>query len=332
MLKVHVPLNEKEYDILIKKEILLSIESYIDIDKEYVIITDSNIPVEYIEYFTSKLKQSIVYTVNAGEKSKSIETAYNIINRMIDDNITRSITIIALGGGMIGDLAGFIASIFMRGVDFIQVPTTLLAQIDSSVGGKTAVNAIKMKNAIGAFKQPKLVLIDPLVLKTLDERQMSSGIAEMVKYGLIADKALFKDLCNKDIFFDIEKYIYKCVSIKANIVLEDEFDYGKRQLLNFGHTIGHAIEQESNYEVLHGEAVAIGMYIISKGNNYQNDLYNVLKKYNLPTEHSYDKNKLFEYILTDKKVHNNTLNIVLVEEIGNGFIKAIDLEEIKERM
>lgn len=332
MFKLNVPLEGKEYNIIIKKGILNELGSHIDINKKYVIITDSNIPKKYLNSILPQLNDPFVIEVPEGETSKSINVAYEIINKMIEASISRSATIIALGGGVIGDLAGFVASIFMRGIDFIQIPTTLLSQIDSSVGGKVGINADKMKNAIGSFKQPKLVLIDPYTLFTLEQRQLNNGLAEMIKYGLIKDRSLFYDLQSKDVFQNIEEYIYRCVSIKNEVVLEDEFDFGERQLLNFGHTIGHAIEQESKYKLLHGECVAIGMFLMAKGETYEEDLKNLLIKYNLPYTHNYPVETLFNYIKTDKKVANNTLNIILVKEVGNGFIKPIKIQDIKERI
>lgn len=332
MRKIKVQIPGKEYDIFIQQGILSNIDEYIEKEKELVIITDDNIPTIYLNTIAPKLGNPLVLSVPQGESSKSIKTAYNLINRMLEHKITRGATVIALGGGVIGDLAGFVASIYMRGIDFIQIPTTLLSQIDSSVGGKVGINAEKMKNAIGSFKQPKLVLIDSLVLETLDERQVNSGLSEMIKYGLISSKSLFVDLLEKDVLSDIDKYIFDCLTIKANIVVGDEFDYGNRQLLNYGHTIGHAIEQESNYLLLHGEAIAIGMMLMAKGTKFENQLYTLLNKYNLPTEHNYNKDNLYQYIVTDKKVTGEILNIILVEEPGKAFIKPINKENIKEKL
>lgn len=332
MKKVHVGIIDKEYDVLIEEGILSSIDKYIDKDKELVIITDSNIPRIYLDTISSKLNNPLAIFVPQGETSKSIEIAYQLINDMIAHKVTRAATVIALGGGVIGDLAGFVASIYMRGIDFIQIPTTLLAQIDSSVGGKVGVNAANMKNAIGSFKQPSLVLIDPLVLETLDQKQISNGLAEMIKYGLIASKSLFKDLLEKDIFKNIEQYIYECVSIKTDFVISDEFDLGQRQLLNYGHTIGHAIEQESHYKLLHGESISIGMVLMANNESFYEDLLQVLEKYNLPTSHTLNKEKLYEYIVTDKKVKGKILNLIMVSEVGKAFIQPIPKEDIKNRL
>jgi len=332
MKKLHVPLPGKEYDIILENGLLSRIDNFIDPTKEIVIITDDNIPTKYLNTIRPLLHNSITLFIPEGEASKSMEMAQLLINQMIDKGITRRCSIIALGGGVVGDLAGFVASIYMRGVDFIQIPTTLLSQIDSSVGGKVGVNTIHMKNAIGSFKQPTMVLIDSSTLQTLPENQINSGIAEIIKYGLIASKPLFKALMKQNIFEDIDKYILECITIKRDVVLEDEYDNGNRQILNFGHTIGHAIEQYSNYQLLHGEAVAIGMVKMSVGMSYFEDLLKVLHKYNLPTSYEYDKTEIYKYILTDKKASQDILNIIIVENVGNGYIKPIEISQILEKL
>lgn len=332
MKKVHVSLEDKSYDVLIEKGILSCIEKYIDTKREIVIISDDNIPKKYIDLITPKLNNPLTLFVPQGEQSKSMETAYSLLNSLVEYKVTRSVLIIALGGGVIGDLAGFVASVYMRGVDYIQIPTTLLSQIDSSVGGKVGINSKTMKNSIGSFKQPKLVLIDPDTLSTLEDRQVSSGIAEMIKYGVIASKQLFIDILEKDIFTNIEEYIFQCITIKRNIVVEDEFDYGLRQLLNFGHTIGHAIEQDSKYKLLHGEAVSIGMVMMSKDKPYYENLIRVLNKYNLPTSYEYDKERIYNYIVTDKKASKHNLNIIIADELGKGLIKTINTVDIKGKL
>lgn len=330
MKTININLPKKEYKVHIENGILSDIDKYIDVYREIVIVTDDFIPKQYLKVLKSKIANPLIFEVPTGESSKSIDMVYSIINEMIDSKISRGALMIALGGGVVGDLTGFIASIYMRGIDFIQIPTTLLSQIDSSVGGKVGINSENMKNSIGAFYQPKAVIIDPETLKTLSKKEFNNGIAEMIKYGLIADKSLFYDLLERDIEKNIEYYISKCIEIKRDIVVKDELDTGIRQILNFGHTIGHALEQHSNYELLHGEAISIGMYMMSSGFSYQNDLVQILNKYSLPYRHDYDRETILNYIKTDKKVMNNKLNVVLVKEVGNGLIKTISVNEFKE--
>ena len=330
MKTIEINIPNKEYKVHISNGLLNDIDKYIDVYREIVIVTDDFIPKEYLKMLTTKIANPLIFEVPMGELSKSIDVAYSIINEMIEEKISRSALIIALGGGVIGDLTGFIASIYMRGIEFVQIPTTLLSQIDSSVGGKVGINSLNMKNSIGAFYQPKVVLIDPLTLNTLSKKEFNNGMAEMIKYGLIADKSLFYDILEKDIMKNIEYYISKCIKIKRDVVEKDELDTGIRQILNFGHTIGHAIEQDSNYEILHGEAISIGMNLMSMDLKYHNDLIDVLNKYSLPLSHDYDLETIYNYIKTDKKVINNKLNIIIVEEVGKGLIKPIDTNKIKE--
>ncbi len=328
MRKVNIHIKETPYNVYIERNILKDIASYIDINREIVIITDDFIPKTYLNIIKEEMTNSLVFEVPHGETAKSMEIAYSILDDMVDSKITRNCLVIALGGGVVGDLAGFIASIYMRGVELMQIPTTLLSQIDSSVGGKVGINSSNMKNAIGAFYQPSLVLIDPTTLNTLSPKEFNNGLAEMIKYGMIADEALFSDLFNQDITKNIEEYIEKCIIIKKNYVINDVFDQGERQILNFGHTIGHAIEKHSNYAILHGEAVSIGMALMAQDYPCYDKLIKLLNKYNLPT--SYNNNKaLYDYIKTDKKATNDTLNIILVPKIGTSIIKKIKITEIK---
>lgn len=332
MKKVHVSLNQNSYDVLIEKGLLSHVSDYIDTNKEYIIITDDNIPKDYISTVESQLNVIKTYVMPNGESLKCAEKTYEVIEDMLSNSVARSITLIALGGGVIGDFTGFIASIYMRGVDFIQIPTSLLSQVDSSVGGKVGINSKHMKNAIGSFFQPKIVLIDPNTLQTLTPRHFNNGMAELIKHGLIAGKSLYEDLVAFDVNSDIENFIYKSITIKRDIVIQDVKDKGIRQLLNFGHTIGHAIEQDSGYSLLHGESIAIGMLMMIQDESLYNDVRSLFQKYNLPTSYSYDKERLFKYIKTDKKITGSLLNIVLLKEAGKAFIKTIKLEKIKQYM
>jgi 3-dehydroquinate synthase len=332
MRTVHVPLPGRPYDIHIGRGLLQNLSGYIDPNKEYVVITDANIPKRYWQTIAPFFGHPLLLEVPEGEPSKSFKQVQLLIDKMLENGITRGVTVVALGGGVIGDLAGFVASVYMRGVPLIQIPTTLLSQIDSSVGGKVGINTSFMKNAVGSFHQPSLVLIDPDTLDTLPPRQLASGVAELVKYALIRDAALFDTLQNASVFEDLEAHIERCVTIKRDIVVQDEFDTGLRQILNFGHTIGHALEQYSNYELLHGEAVAIGMVMMSRDMPYHDALLQILTQYDLPTSYDYDSDAIFQLITTDKKATRDHLNIILVEDVGNGYIKTIERDAIKARL
>lgn len=335
-LKINLGINS--YSIYIQKGIIEKLEKYIYKvvkGKKIVIITDDKVASLYGEIIKKQLKQYETYfiVIDQGEKSKHINILPNIYTQLTNFKLTRSDLIIALGGGVVGDLAGFVAATYLRGIQFIQIPTSLLAQVDSSVGGKVAVDLDAGKNLVGAFYHPKMVLIDPNVLKTLDQRFINDGMAEVIKYGLIKSPQLFQQLCAytsfEDLYQDIEDIIYQCVNIKRVLVENDEKDFGQRLLLNFGHTLGHTIEQYFNYESYsHGEGVAIGMYQITllseslglteKGTNEK--IKKILSLYNLPLECHVEMKKLLPAINLDKKNINNHLSLVLLKDIGQSFV------------
>lgn len=346
---VHVNLGEKAYDIKIAKDLLPNIgeevKQLLPKAQKVVIISDDNVAPLYADI----LKESLVAVnldVNvvifpAGEQSKSIKVFAEILERLAEYKVTRTDVIITLGGGVVGDLGGFVASSYMRGIPFIQVPTSLLAQIDSSVGGKVAVDLQAGKNLVGAFYQPKAVFIDTNLLNTLPDRFFYDGLAEVIKYGCIQDKDLFVKLesCqNKaDLMNDIEEIIAICCNIKARIVEKDEFDTGVRMLLNFGHTLGHAIEQYFSYsKFTHGEGVAIGMYQFTKctenmgitKKNTVGRLKRVLEKYNLPLIAPVCKEELLDVMAKDKKKAGNQITLVILEEIGVGTLKKINWQQM----
>lgn len=346
-----VNLPSEKYPIYIENGILEHIGTEIKklySNKKIAIITDSNVDALYGDIIEASLKKANFTTkkiiIKPGEKSKSFETLQGICEEILDFEISRGDLIVAFGGGVVGDLGGFAASILLRGIPFIQVPTSLLAQIDSSVGGKTAINSAKGKNLIGSFYQPKAVFIDPNVLKTLSERQFNDGLGEVIKYGAIKDKKLFDNLLKyeskDDLLKDIEDIIYTCCSIKKGVVEQDEKDLGERMLLNFGHTIGHGIEKLFNYETYtHGEAVSIGMCIITKNSESLRItekgtfelLEKVTKKYKLPYMlPNMDMAKLIKAIQLDKKNINEVMNIILIKKIGCSFIKKINSPDMKK--
>jgi 3-dehydroquinate synthase len=268
MERLYVDLGKNSYDIVFADSYINKLEEYISSGGPNIIVTDSNFFGIYRDVLESKLAKLNLHTyiIPAGEDSKSISTIVGIINYMLDNRFSRSSRVIALGGGVVGDVAGFAASIYMRGLAFYQVPTTLLSQVDSSVGGKTGINFPQGKNVVGSFYQPKEVLIAPEFLRTLGKRELTSGIGEIIKYGLIYDHTFFLEI--KEALHDIyainiaalKAVIRRCCEIKANLVEKDERDEGLRKILNLGHTFGHAIETITKYQsIAHGEAVLLGI-------------------------------------------------------------------------
>ena len=344
--KINLKIEEEPlvYSIDIGNDILSNIDQLIakiDSGGRIFLVTDENVNKIYGDQITSVLKEAgyelTLYILPPGEKAKSFKYLQKGYDLLIDNNFQRDDMVVAFGGGVVGDLAGYLAASFMRGISLIQIPTTLLAQVDSSVGGKTAINHEQGKNLIGAFYQPDRVIIDVSLLKTLPERELKTGMAEVIKYGIIADQEFFNFLMNhkKDVYNLKEETIIKIVnkscSIKADIVIKDQKEKGERAFLNFGHTIGHSLEAISNYDKFtHGEAVAVGMRgeaRLSNSLDYINDkqleqIETILKLYELPL--TIDTNRIeqmYQAMKHDKKAQDNKLRWVLVNEIGNVFIK-----------
>lgn len=305
------------------------------------VITDSNVFELYADRLTDSLKKSgfdcCVFTFKADEESKSLETLSEIYSFLIKNEITRSDIIIALGGGVVGDTAGFAAATYLRGIDYVQIPTTFLAQIDSSVGGKTAVNIPDGKNLVGAFKQPKTVICDIDTLSTLSEDIFSDGAAEAIKYGVIRDKALL-EMITHDVYKNLNEIIYRCIDIKRAVVENDEFDTGERMILNFGHTIGHAIEKHSHHKISHGKAVAIGMVMMTRAcvnagiskEETLNDIVNACKALSLKTEYDCPVDELIPYMLSDKKRTSDTINIIASPNTGSAVIVKKDVHTLSD--
>lgn len=334
-----VDLKERSYPIIIEKGLIDKISEKVKNvykGKKIFILTDENINKYYGKKVVSALSEYFdvkLVSLKAGEETKNFNTLPMVYNELLDFNLTRSDLIITLGGGVIGDLGGFVASSYLRGIDFIQVPTSLLAQVDSSVGGKVAVDLERGKNLVGSFYHPKAVLIDPEVLNTLDNRFFIDGMAEVIKYGCIKDKMFFEFLYemenNSDVIDNMERVIHKCCDIKRIVVESDEKDKGERMLLNFGHTLGHAIEQYYNYtKYTHGEAVAIGMYEITKISEAKGltvkgtaeRIKEILIKYNLPYKMDVNIEEILDTINLDKKKLGKSLNLIILKEIGNSEI------------
>ena len=349
MHKINVSLNNNTYDILIAQGIEKSIENIISnlgsYNKVFIITQQSIINI----YKFSKLLLCgyDILIVNEGESAKKIKETEKTINQLINNGCTRDSLIIGFGGGSVTDLTGFIASVFMRGIDHIFIPTNLLGMVDASIGGKTGLNTDIGRNVIGTIKQPKAVFIDPLYLKTLSTNDIINGCAEIIKYGLICDYRLYKKIASE--FYDIiqlksidviESIIIKCCKHKKNFIIQDEFDTHERMKLNFGHTVGHAIESYYKYkDISHGEAVYYGMiaasylsnkkgYLSSADFNDINDFITKIPKYNLE---NININQLLEYIKYDKKILRNKQQFILLNNIGDAFIAdIITANDIKE--
>ena len=334
----------KEYEVVIGRGILPTLgERCLSLfgKSRAVIVTDSNVAPLWLDKAKSALEGAGIDTVEfifpAGEDSKSKETLFELLEFAAENRITRSDFAVALGGGVTGDMTGLAASLYLRGIPFVQVPTTLLAAVDSSVGGKTAVNLAAGKNLAGAFYQPKLVLCDPGVLNTLPEEIFRDGCAEIIKYGILYDPQLFDHLMEKGLGFDRKAVISRCIELKRDVVKEDEFDTGARQKLNLGHTIGHGIEKQSNYTVSHGQAVAIGMAIIAKAAaskglcsmSLLDDVCRILDLFQLPRSTELSATELYESALSDKKRAGGTVNLIVPRHIGDCLICPTPVAEMK---
>ena len=323
---VRVELGKNSYDIIIERGALNNVGTQLDLNRKALVLTDSGVPESYSECVASSCKEAFIYTVEQGEGSKSVESWKAVLEFMLEKGFNRKDCVVAVGGGVAGDLAGFVAASFMRGIDFYNIPTTLLSQVDSSVGGKTAVNLGGVKNIVGAFYQPKKVIIDPEVLKTLPERQISSGLAEAVKMALCFDVELFELFENGDISGNIDTIIQKSVTIKRDVVEKDEKEASLRRVLNFGHTLAHGIEAQGVLH--HGECVALGMLPMCSPEVKQR-LIKVLKKCALPVSVSIDKDAMLSAVSHDKKSESDYINIVRVENVGTFKIEKASLKEIE---
>ena len=344
--------NKPCYDIYITKgfDALKEQLSKISLtDKKFAIITDSQVGPIYAEKVTDMLKDISVKTVThsfkAGENSKNLDTVQGIYDFLLENNFSRSDVLVALGGGVVGDITGFVASTYMRGMDFIQIPTSLLAQVDSSIGGKTGVDYKQYKNMVGAFYMPRLVYINTETLSTLDARQYYAGMAEVMKYGLIRRSNFYVWLI--DNMYEIhdkdeaalEYMIGQCCQIKKEYVEKDPFDKGDRAILNFGHTIGHAIEKALDFKLLHGECVALGSiaaaYISWKKDYIDMDTYYEIRDmfvpFNLPiTLDDIDPQKILGNISYDKKNEGNVLKFISLKKLGKAFIDTtVTVDEMK---
>lgn len=324
---IPVKTNTGGYNIYLERGILAKSGTLINLNRKVLIVTDSGVPESYSKTVASQCKEAFVITINQGEESKNFDNYKSLLSEMVKKGFTRSDCVVAVGGGVVGDLAGFVASSYMRGVDFYNIPTTVLSQVDSSVGGKVAIDFEGFKNIVGAFYPPKAVIIDPDTLKTLDLRQISNGLAEAVKMALTGDKELFEHFEKGD--YDIEYVIEKSLKFKKSVVEKDEKEAGLRKILNFGHTLAHAIETNANFkDIYHGEAVALGM-IPMCSDEVKPRLLAVLKNLNLPTELNFDKKQLIDAVYHDKKAEGTDITVVFVSEVGKWEMRKLSISQFE---
>lgn len=337
MKKIEVNTKERKYTIHLGCGALNEAAAVVDElckSKSVFIITDSGVPKRWLNALAEQLGNPPVYTFEQGEASKNIEVYGEILAWLAEQKATRKSLIVAIGGGVTGDMAGFAAATYMRGIEYINIPSTSLSQIDSSVGGKTAIDHGGIKNIVGAFHQPSAVIVDPEVLETLSERERNNGLAEAVKAGLIGDGELFELFEHDDYMDHIEEIIERALLVKKRIVEEDERESNLRKVLNLGHTFGHAYESYFGGRYLHGECVAMGMMAVTEDEEIRARLAAVLRRLGLPTapEEDASSEELMNLIMNDKKSGAGSVDLVRVREIGTAVIEPTGMEEIKKML
>ena len=326
-MEIKIQLKESSYNIYTGRNILKNISSYFNFEnKKVLIITDSNIPFSYIETIKNSINITSTLVLEPGEETKSFESFLKIQEELLKYNFTRKDVVIALGGGVIGDLSGFVSSTYKRGLKFINIPTSTLSMIDSSIGGKTGINYQGIKNVIGSFYQPSLVLVDFDLLKSLDQRHFNNGLIEALKMGYIYDSTIL-DLFDGDINQNLEEIINKSIIGKKYYVEQDEKEENIRKILNYGHTFGHGFESLGGFssKLYHGEAVALGMLIV---NEDKDNLSKYLEKLNIKYNFDFDTKKLMKLVLQDKKIEGDHIDLIKVDQISEGYIAKTSLSEL----
>jgi len=350
IVKVNLPINA--YEIKIEKGVLSNAGAELNLNRKVMIVTDDGVPEKYSDILGAQCLSSSKFVLKHGEESKNLDNFAAIEKALLENGFSRKDCVVALGGGVVGDLAGFAASCFMRGIDFYNIPTTVLSQVDSSVGGKTAVDFNGVKNIVGTFYQPKKVLIDPDVLDTLSDRQKANGIVEAIKMAATFDADLFEEFEKMSSLddLDMEYVIGKAIQIKSDVVEKDEKEAGLRKVLNFGHTLGHGIEAasaddrladiwaDSVYKddadkcgLLHGECVGLGMLAMCD-KDIEGRIKKILVKLNLPTKASFDFEKAMDAVTHDKKTNGAAVSAVYVSKIGTYELRDMNAEELSGRL
>lgn len=324
--------NTKDtYDVIIERGSIYKVKEYLKHEGSVFIVSDTGVPQQYIDIVKNQFDVIGSYVFEQGEENKNLDTWKKILEKMLTCHVSRKDCVIAIGGGVVGDMAGFASACYMRGIAYVNIPTTSLSQIDSSIGGKTAVDFAGTKNTIGAFWQPKLVVVDPSVLETLPKRHLHNGLVEAVKEGLCFDPELFRIFEDDEYLTKIDEILERCLKIKKHVVEIDEKEMNERKLLNFGHTFGHAFETYFGLgKYLHGECVGMGMYKIMTNTSLKKRLKKVLERLSCPIEVSYDAKQIVSLIKNDKKANRDTITIVQTDEIGKGYLQEWTMEKISE--
>ncbi len=330
---IRMNLGKNSYNIELQRGNLDRAGELLNLQRKVMIVTDEGVPSIYAEKVANQCTEAYIEVVPQGEGSKSFATVETILKAMLEKQFSRKDCVVAVGGGVVGDLAGFVASLYMRGIDFYNIPTTMLSQVDSSIGGKTAVNLSGIKNIVGAFHQPKAVLIDPNTLETLPRRQVVNGLFEVIKMGATSDAELFNLFLEDDWETKIDLLIKKALLVKKAVVEADEKESHLRKILNYGHTIGHGFESVANGRYLHGECVALGMLYMSS-EEVQDQLCEIYEKleFELPEFYTFDLEAVKEAITHDKKANHDKCSVVFVSEIGKGAIEEWSMEEVLDRL
>ena len=330
-----VKLTDAQSRVVIEKGCHTHLKDYFTHNGKVMVISDENIPVSLKETVLNQFEGAILAEVVQGEGAKSFEVYGKLLAKLLDNGFSRKDLVIALGGGVIGDLAGFVASTYKRGCRFVSIPTTTLSQIDSSIGGKVAINMNGIKNCVGNFYHPEIVFVDTDILKTLETRHFNNGLVEALKAGCIADKELFELFKNHadELTVDseyLEQIITRSLLIKRDVVQQDEKEQNLRKILNYGHTIGHAIESLYNLtDYYHGECVANGMVKICEDEAIRNDLIEILTKMHILFVNDLDEDKCIEFIKNDKKASGDTVDLVKVDQVGTAYIEKVKIESLR---
>lgn len=330
-MELSVDLSEHRSRIIIERDAMLHLEKYLDLNRKVLVITDDGVPKDYREAVLSQCPHGYLYVCQQGEGAKSFPVYQDICEKLLEWDFSRKDMILALGGGVMGDLSGYVAATFKRGMQFSSIPTTTLSQIDSSIGGKVAVNLGEVKNVIGTFYHPKVVLIDFNTLQTLPKRHYYNGLVEAVKAGLIVDPEIFRlfEMYEPDEVLD--EIIVRSLIVKKNVVEQDEKEEHLRKILNFGHTIGHAVESIYHLkDYYHGECVGIGMMKMIQNEELRNRLQKVLEKMEIPLDAPCDTDEVIAFMKKDKKANGDQITVVQVEEIGKAELVEMDIEDLRK--